>query len=123
MNIEHYQARRKAKISKYNSLLGTLDQHSIGNSASANVLSHHKDGGDKTELSLNTNESTPIGSKAKAAELVSEQQRPSLSGGETTNATQVPQPSTPIVEGKAESNSTMISKSNLPQPSDPKVLQ
>ena len=123
MNIEHYQARRKAKMSKYNSLLGNLDQHSIGNSASANVLSYHKDGGNKTDLSLNTNESTPIGSKVRAGELVGEQQRLSQSGGERTNATQAPQPFTPIADGKVEANFTTNAKSKLPRTSDPSASQ
>lgn len=123
MNIEHYQARRKAKMSKYNSLLGNLDQHSIGNSASANVLSYHNDKGNKTDLSQNTNESTPIGSKANAGDLISEQPRLSVSGGEKTNATQAPQPFKPITNGKVDSNLTTNSKSSVPQTSEPSALQ
>lgn len=123
MNIEHYQARRRAKMSKYNSLIGNADQHSIGNSASANVLSYHKDGVDRTDLSINTNESTPIGSKFKAAELISEQRRLSQSGGEKSSEAPAALPSTPTAEAKAERNFTTNSKSKLPFTTDPKASQ
>ena len=106
MNIEHYQARRKAKMSKYNSLLGNQEQHSIGNSASANILSYHNDGGHKMDFSLNTNESTPIGSTLKAGEPIGERPRLSLSGDEKMTPTQGPEPFTPSTDGKLGSNLT-----------------
>lgn len=121
MNIEHYQARRKAKMSKYNSLLGNMEQHSIGNSASANVLSYHHDGGHKTET-LNTNESTPLGSKIKAGELIGEQQRLSMSGGDRTGPAQAPQAFAHLVDGRAEASFASKGKVNLQQSADSNAL-
>ena len=38
MNIENYQAQRRAKLQKYNSLLGSLDNLNDANSISNNTL-------------------------------------------------------------------------------------
>ena len=73
MNIEQYQARRKVRNSKYQSLIGSTEPSStqLYHETSAAALAHQNevlnDRRTKTDRSMKTDESTPAALKAKAA--------------------------------------------------------
>lgn len=106
-------------MNKYNSLIGNIDQNSIGNSASANILSYQKDGEKTAEHSLKTNESTPIATRIKAVEVMSQQRTNGPIFGENVTASQTPQHSTPTAEGKMDVNFTTNAKAKHQRVSDP----
>ena len=110
MNIEQYQARRKVRNSKYQSLIGSTEPSStqLYHETSAAALVHQNevlnDRRTKTDRSMKTGESTPTALKAKAtAQRPTEQQRRDFGGGGNASETKNAQLFTQMNDQKADS--------------------